>query len=402
MKMLKEGMLNAKRGDCIVFNNTSAEHSATYDFTSKMKNIAEQQYQIPFFWTEYQTYEDSGQYNCWQKKHSYRLINDHPYDRINNPSGYKYRGEVFEEMLSLSGYLPNRQSRSCTLAMKIFVTNAFLSDWLAQKDYIERLGHHYKKSMVSKNDTIKVHRLNQGQVPEKILFKKRKYVNSCAPFREKQFWQDFTGAQIVIDNPLLNQSVVGNQSQLYGNLAVDYISCLGIRSDEKQRLYKIQSRIQQSHNIKGKSLFNQPQGEEVYAMLVEENITKKDVIAFWNNQSFNLHLPDSGLLSNCVYCPLKGTAKLQKIAQMKYNSRQESALTPEHIQWWINIEKKYIRNLIAEKRKILSKQKAKYIGFFGSSDRLEYKEINKKAQNGEAIEAEIINMPNDFPCNCTD
>jgi hypothetical protein len=33
-------------------------------------------------------------------------------------------------------------SRVCTLSMKIFVTNAFLSDWFAQKQSIGKLGHY--------------------------------------------------------------------------------------------------------------------------------------------------------------------------------------------------------------------------------------------------------------------
>jgi predicted phosphoadenosine phosphosulfate sulfurtransferase len=53
MKLLENNQLNPKRGDVIIFNNTSAEHSATYEFTRKIKKIAEKKYNIPFFWIEY-------------------------------------------------------------------------------------------------------------------------------------------------------------------------------------------------------------------------------------------------------------------------------------------------------------------------------------------------------------
>ena len=49
MKLLEGNKLKPERGDVIVFNNTSAEHSATYDFTRSMKKLAEGKYNIPFF-----------------------------------------------------------------------------------------------------------------------------------------------------------------------------------------------------------------------------------------------------------------------------------------------------------------------------------------------------------------
>ncbi|OJA03259.1 hypothetical protein BGC33_02580, partial [Bathymodiolus thermophilus thioautotrophic gill symbiont] len=143
MKLLEGGQLNPVRGDIIIFNNTSAEHPATYEFTRKMKKLAEEEYNIPFFWIEYQTYEDSSGTYQWSRKPTYKLTNDQPYSE-QNKNGYRYKGEVFEEMISLGGFLPSMVSRICTVSMKIFITNAFLSDWFAQKQSIERLGHYGK------------------------------------------------------------------------------------------------------------------------------------------------------------------------------------------------------------------------------------------------------------------
>ncbi len=140
MELLRKKTLKPERGDVIVFNNTSAEHPATYEFSRKMKALAEKKYNIPFFWIEYQTYEDSSKHG-WRRNPSYRLINENPYSD-NNKNGYCYKGEVYEEMVSLSGFLPNMLTRSCTLSLKIFITNSFLTDWLAQKSGIERLGHY--------------------------------------------------------------------------------------------------------------------------------------------------------------------------------------------------------------------------------------------------------------------
>jgi hypothetical protein len=43
--------------------------------------------------------------------------------------------------------------------------------------------------------------------------------------------------------------------QLYGDLAVDYVSILGIRSDEQRRITKIENRIDEAQENQGKSLF---------------------------------------------------------------------------------------------------------------------------------------------------
>jgi hypothetical protein len=54
---------------------------------------------------EYQTYEDSNGTYQWSRRPSYKLVNDQPLSR-DNLSGYHYKGEVFEEMISLSGLMP--------------------------------------------------------------------------------------------------------------------------------------------------------------------------------------------------------------------------------------------------------------------------------------------------------
>ena len=56
--LLKNGILNPNRGDVIVFNNTSAEHPDTYRFARDCRK-ASNGYGIPFYWVEFQTYEDA-------------------------------------------------------------------------------------------------------------------------------------------------------------------------------------------------------------------------------------------------------------------------------------------------------------------------------------------------------
>ena len=133
--LLEAGLLKVERGDVVVFNNTSAEHPKTYEFTRKCKDLVESRYKIPFFWVEFQTYEDArgGE---WSRLPAYRLVKPEPYSE-NSPNGYHWRGEVFEELLSWAGFVPNQFQRTCTASLKLETTRAFLKDWFACKAEIE-------------------------------------------------------------------------------------------------------------------------------------------------------------------------------------------------------------------------------------------------------------------------
>ncbi|MBT4208269.1 hypothetical protein HOE22_07985 [Candidatus Woesearchaeota archaeon] len=400
MKLLEGNKLKPERGDVIVFNNTSAEHSATYDFTRSMKKLAEGKYNIPFFWIEYQTYEDSSNSYQWSRKPTYKLVNEQPFSE-DNPNGYRYKGEVFEEMISLGGFLPSMVSRICTVSMKIYTTNVFLSDWFAQKQGINRLGHYGKVPKMSDADVIKTHYKNGGSVPEGILLSKKAFVRSCAFVRNKQIWQDWTNANIITNNNSLRGSVVGNKAQLYGDIAVDYVSVLGIRGDEQRRITKIENRIDEAQDKQGKSLFNQPHGESIFAPLVDDGITQEQVIEFWEKQGFNLRLSNTGLFSNCLYCPLKSKAKLQQIATLQLDVDVDKK-TPESIDWWVDIERKYSRDLEAENRMITSEKLPKYVGFFGPVKTLVFEDIRNRVNSGEKIDPELLKLDSAIPCNCTD
>ena len=405
MELLKHNKLDPERGDVIIFNNTSAEHPATYEFTRKMKTLAEGKYNIPFFWVEYQTYEDAGK-RGWQRKSSYKIVNDRPYS-ADNKHGYRSGGEVFEEMISLSGFLPNMQNRICTKMLKIFITNAFLADWFAQKPGIERLGHHGEAARMTDADVIKIHKNSNGSTPEQILLGKRKFVREADFVRGGADWKDFTDCDLCFDNEEVKRSVIGDKGQLFGDNAISYISCLGIRKDEEIRAEKIKARIAASKkNVNGRSLFRQPPGESIWAPLVENDVSRQGVIEFWEKQDFNLGLPHDGNFSNCVYCPLKGRAKLTRIAAIELAAGGQDGLTPASIDWWIKMEDKYGRNLKKEKREITSKRKVNFIGFFGATDELVYRQIKEQAKAGpdsrKNINGEFLEEESYTPCNCTD
>ena len=135
--------------------------------------------------------------------------------------------------------------------------------------------------------------------------------------------------------------------------------------------------------------------------MVDGGITQEQVVQFWEEQGFNLKLSNTGLFSNCLYCPLKSKAKLQQIATLQLDKNVDKK-TPESIDWWINIEKKYSRDLEAENRKITSEKTPKYVGFFGPVKTLVFEDIKNRVDAGEEIDPELLKLDSAIPCNCTD
>ena len=410
MKLLEEKKLIPERGDVVIFNNTSAEHPETYKFVSKVKKYTESK-GVPFFCIEFQTYEDSGDYQ-WIRKPTYKLVNDRQYSK-KNTNGFHYKGEVFEEMISWRCFLPSRMQRVCTIAMKIFTTNAFLANWFGRKEGIERLGHNYKEAQVADTDIVNTHLSANGTTPKDILLGKKAYMRSRPWVRPRQYWKDFSDAYIPFVNKEHNDSILGDVVCLYGPSAIDYVSYIGIRKDEAQRMSTIQSRIDaaildeaNSGNITF-NYFTQPPNELICAPLVEKNITQEEVINFWKEQQFDLGVENDLHLSNCVYCPLKGLARLRTILQSEMVSKGRKKRgffeTPASIEWWKKIERKYIRDLEAENRVIKSKAPIKYMGFFGTSTDLTYNNLhNNLDAKGKASSSEQADVQFAVPCDCTD
>lgn len=372
--MLENGMLDAKRGDVIIFNNTSAEHQKTYDFVIECKRRCEEKYNIPFFLTEFQTYEDCKN-GIYDRFAAYKLVNDKPYSK-DNPNGYHHKGEVFEELISWQMYLPSLMSgRTCTKKMKMDVTYSFLNDWFSGLSYIDRLGHYGDKSRIDINILYQKHQKNGGKVPFDIYQRKKEYCLSRPLFIPEQKFSDYT-------------SVIIDKNIYIHKKRVEFCSFIGFRADEPLRLEKMRNRINQKYNENINTAYLREENEHIYAPLVEFNITQKEVREFWEKQDFDLGLPYDGSLGNCVYCFMKGANKLSSIIS------DNSELTPQNIDWWIYIEKKYQKDLKAEQRDITTKETNPCINFFGVNGKISY-EIIKNQENIEQLQ-------NSMPCNCTD
>ena len=394
--LLKSGILNPKRGDVVVFNNTSAEHPATYEFVTDCKKMTEE-YGVPFFWIEFQTYEDSVN-GEWTRIPTYKLVNSKSFSD-KNPHGYKSHGEVFEEMLSLQSYVPNLHRRTCTAIMKIQATRRFLKDWFTIKNEIGRCGHYYEKSMITPKIIEEMHIKNRGNTPKEILLEKKKFLLSCPPHRPAQKFSDYTNANISIYNSQLAQNQNNGRASMSGDDCMEYLSFVGFRADEPRRVAKMLKRNKDADGLIGDD------GEHVYAPLAHMGICRENVEEFWRAQSWGLDLPYDTNLSNCVFCFLKGTKNIVELIALQEkdnNAKSKKTLSPSNIHWWASMEKKYGRDLVKENRPLKKEHSIKnpIIGFFGVDGRVSYDLLIKRAAEGKQSKGDADY--DTMPCDCTD
>lgn len=392
--LLENGILRPDRGDVIVFNNTSAEHPDTYRFVQDCMR-ASNRYGIPFFWVEYQTYEDARN-GEWTRLPAYRLVNDQPQCKDDNPNGFHWRGEVFEELISYTGYVPNIFSRICTQSMKLETTRRFLSDWLAAKESIPRLGHYGKAARVDDDTLYRRHKKNRGQVPEEIFLRKREYSRNRPHSRPEQRYRDYSSAWTPFRNSTLDGKSYGDQAWFGEDGGVEYVAFVGLRTDEGMRVNRVLAR----NSGPGSSGY---EGEHVYMPLADMAVARDDVNAFWDQQDWNLSLPSEGSLSNCVYCFLKGVANLRDVHERMHVDKEMTADgfgplrdTPSDIGWWMRMERDYGRDLKAEKRKITGNPESTTIGFFGTTG-LTYRKLKESDRTVLPQYSESV-----LPCDCTE
>ncbi|MDD9803168.1 MAG: hypothetical protein OXU53_11550 [Deltaproteobacteria bacterium] len=393
--LLEAGMLKPERGDVVIFNNTSAEHPETYRFTRECKEQVEKRYRIPFFWVEFQTYEDARR-GQWTRLPSYRLVKPTPWSE-DNPDGYHWKGEAFEEMLSWAGFVPNQFQRICTKHLKLKTTRLFLRDWFACKEGIERQGHYGNASRLNDTAMLDRHRRHRGGVPENIFFEKKAYMRSRPFFRPEQRFADFSAVVQPIQNASLDGKSYGNNAY-FGENGVEYIAFVGLRYDEMHRVLKVQKRNAGESETGGPELDGY-EGEHVYMPLAKMKVAKEDIDNFWAGQKWDLGFSSDAELSNCVFCFLKGVNKLRRAQEtMRLNGNGIAADTPCDLEWWKRIENDYGRNLIAEKREIRGNVSGDFIGFFGASSGFSY-DLLAQAEQGKDLsqfEGSVL------PCDCTD
>ena len=390
-KLLKERALKRERGDVVIFNNTSAEHPKTYEFVAQCKQACETTYGVPFFIVEHCTYEDSYQ-GDYIRMSTFRLANAEPYSK-KNPNGYRWQGEIFEELLSWNGVLPSIFQRTCTVTLKLQTTKLFLKEWLLNRPATRRKGHFADKTRIDLDALYRRHIKNRGSVPKKIFLNKKRFVLEQPHFRDEQLWSDYSDSYSPFANSKIEGRIFGDHVK-FGADFVEYVGIVGLRSDEKLRVQKIflKSGITETDDDYA--------GEQVYAPLCDLGVTSEDVITYWNNQSWNLELDPKQPISNCTFCFLKGVENLRLIKSFFDEAKDKTHLnTPCDINWWARVEEEYAKDFSAEGKTTRTEIPDNLIGFFGARSGYLYKSLASEKQDPDME----IDYPSGFvPCECTE
>ena len=264
--LLENNQLDARRGDVIIFNNTSAEHRRTYDFVIRCKREAERISDIPFLLTEFQTIETARD-GYWRRVGSWRLAKPYLW-RSSRPLGLRHRGEIFEESTSLDTRLPNRFQRLCTDHLKVQVTRQALAEWFSGAPVTQRLGHWHEQSQLDDRELLSAFR-GRSLTPEELL-RYTEFVRSRPFVRPSQKYSDYTAVPRV-RVPELAERAINDKVPMIGELGVPYIGILGLRSDEPRRVRSMLSRCQGD-------------GALPYAPMYDAGIDGDDVSNFWQGQ----------------------------------------------------------------------------------------------------------------------
>ena len=332
LSLAESGLLLPDRGDVMLFANTSAEHPGSWEFAAKCCDRLEQDFGLPCFWYEFCTVEDAWR-GVYRRRQSYRLVSRRPIEE--DPNGYRSRGEVFEEMLSYQGMLPNPHSRSCTAKMKLYPAHLLLAEWLGGADGPGHDGHYGDVAYVSPEVAERRYRANRGVASPQAYARRIVYMTDQPASRPAQLWQEFTSAAIA-DRPFIGPA---GQASIWGPDATQFVTLLGLRGDEERRVNRVLSRSLFAEGAGGRecSIRTQPPGERPYFPLYDAGWGEADIDAFWQSRDFQLDIPEGA--GNCVYCFMKGTRQLQTQAQHPDPDRIAGA--PSDINWWDEIELRY-------------------------------------------------------------
>lgn len=343
-------------GDCVVFNNTSAEHPATYDFVAKMKDEVET-FGIPFFILEFQTYEVFKR-GHWGRRAGFRLA---------TPETWLMRGEIFEEMLATETITPNVRRRFCTKKLKAQPTSEFMAHWLACDEFLPALGN--KAAKADAASMYAAYLAFGGRRSEEEYAPRAQYLLGRPPSRPRQRVADFTTAEI---SPRRRP-------------AQEFTALVGYRADEPRRWAKMRER---------NSKYARADGEYMDAPLAIKGIDKAAVLAFWRKRKFDLEIDAE--LGNCVHCFHKFPTLSQTLPEITGDLPAEQVGTPVDVNWWIAMEEKYATFGVEN-----GAGKDAPLGFFLADSGMSYRKIAAR-EIRQPVVADPRQAELPMACGCTD
>ena len=336
MLALDDGTLKPERGDAVLFTNTGAENADTYAFIGEIFTRCEAS-GVPCFISEFATCEERHG-ERWTRVPTYRLTNTHTQTKA-NPNGFDWRGWVYEELISWSGYLPNVHERTCTAHLKINTARRFVEHWLDGAGAIEERGHRGPRSRIDPDQAHARHRAAGGTLSLEHLIERRRFVWARPTGRARQLHTAFSA-----NAQQCSAHARATHAQSKGTGDAEYVTLIGLRGDEWMRTARVLDLARSNREAPI---------EHPYVPLYEAGIDAEAVRSFWSAQDFDLATPPEIRTGNCVYCFLKGDGHLRRIKahlddQQRHGERRrwpEDVLTPCDWQWWIGIEKRYARDL---------------------------------------------------------
>lgn len=351
LSLAESGALRPERGDVVLFANTSAEHPGTWEFAAKCCDRLEAEFGLPCLWYEFCTVEDAWR-GVYRRRQSYRLVTRRPVEE--DPNGFRSRGEVFEEMLSYQGMLPNPHNRSCTAKLKLYPAHLLLAEWLGGAAGPSHEGHYAEETYLTPEGAERRYRANRGVATTEAFTRRISFMTERPPSRPAQRWEDYTAV------PIVDRSFVGpaGHAEIWGPDAVEFVTLLGLRGDEERRVNRVLSRSLFAEGAGGRecSIRTQPPGERPYFPLFDAGWGETEIEDYWQSSDFRLEIPEGA--GNCVYCFMKGTREMQSRAQRPDPVQVVGA--PSDIQWWGEMEARYRREAPARDGCGISK-----FGFFG-------------------------------------
>ena len=380
-RLIETKQLKAARGDCVVFTNTSAEHPATYDFI--IKTFTKYAYKIPCFVLEYATYERERKDGKGYMRDSSYILRDLYLSDTETDNGMRWRGEVYEEMLSFKRFLPSYYQRVCTVELKVSLLRKFLLDYWTRNNS-PALGT--DDSTLTEQDLLKQYQQKADRYDtDEAYLNKCRYVLSKPKTRPSQSFMAYHRDRFASAQIRARRNIKGKR---LARGEIEYVDMLGIRADEPKRVASI------SANYNGETEKQYYSGEWIDFPLAHDGITKQAVLDYWSKRFIydDLKLPQHGLLSNCTFCFLKGTRKLKEVYQILKDLPPEWKGTPMDIDWWAKMERIYgkphakTHNAKKDAQRLFPMPYYN-IGFFGVSNELSYFHIANQLKTPHESEA---------------